>query len=546
MTNLRSKLEKYKSEGRSDLCHQLLNLPTNLAKSEQPEQLCQFLTRFDFIEAKIHYSSMSALIKDYELMQTPGWPIDAKMAADLQAVRNVLQLSSQILSEDKNQLAAQLIGRLGGEKGRLIQNLLKQIQSRYQKAWLRPLTPSLASPSSFLSTTLQGCFRPLVITPDGQHIISASLDGELKLRHLKTGEIIRSFVDCGLVEWLIVLPNGNRLLSASVDGLLKIWNLNHGGLIRSLITDSGPLAGISLSSDGRHALLVSCCGSFSIWNLEKGEKLQELVNLLPVAERAVIIPDKNRVVCIEPDCLFGANKILKIRDLEDGQELFTLGEPSPLIEVLVTSRSRLVISAALNHQQQAQISLWEIETGKEQYRYQIDDVAINALAVTSDERLLIASTDLGGIRIWDLETCDELNTTLHAHDLPISQLSITPDGIQLLSSSLDGVIKVWNLQDIGRKTWRGSHRDRITAIAITSDGKQAISAARDNTIKVWDLESATEEYTFERQPLFVSALVITPDSKRVIASSEIFLSVYDLETKKILHILEYPDLLPRQ
>jgi dsDNA-specific endonuclease/ATPase MutS2 len=87
MTNLRSKLEKYKSEGRSDLCHQLLNLPTNLAKSEQLDRLCQFLTRFDFIEAKIHYLSMSALITDYELMQTPELPIDAEMAADLQVVQ---------------------------------------------------------------------------------------------------------------------------------------------------------------------------------------------------------------------------------------------------------------------------------------------------------------------------------------------------------------------------------------------------------------------------------------------------------------------------
>jgi WD40 repeat protein len=543
MTNLRSKLEKYKSEGRSDLCHQLLNLPVNLAKSEQPERLCQFLTRFDFIEAKIHYLSMSALITDYELMQTPGLPMDAEMAADLQVVRNALQLSSQILSEDKNQLAAQLVGRLGGEPGRLVQNLLEQIQSRHHQVWLRPLTPSLASPSSFLSTTLQGCFSPLVITPDGQHIISASLDGELKLWHLKTGEIIRSFVDCGLVEWLIVLPDRDRLLSIVADGLLKIWNLNNGGSVRAMTNNSGPLAGLSLSSDGRHALLVGCSGSFSIWNLEKGEKLQELVNLLPVVERAVLIPDKNRVICIEPDCLFGANKILKIRDLEDGQELFTLGEPSPLIEVSVTPRSRLVISAALDHQQQAQISLWQIETGKEQYRYQIDDAAINALAVTPDERLLIASTDLGSIRIWDLETCNELNITLHAHDLPISQLSITPDGKQLLSSSLDGVIKIWDLQDISRKTWRGSHQDRITAIVVTPDGKQAISAARDNTIKIWDVESATEKYSFEHQPLFVNALAITPDSKRVIASSEIFLSVYDLETKKILHILEYPDLI---
>jgi WD40 repeat protein len=459
--------------------------------------------------------------------------------------QQICKLSSQILSEDNNQLAAQLLGRLRGEKGHLIQNLLEQIQSRHQKVWLRPLTPSLASPSSFLSTTLQGCFSPLVITSDGQHIISASLDGELKLWHLKTGEIIRSFVDCGLVEWLIVLPDGDRLLSAAADGLLKIWNLNNGGLIRSLITDNGPLVGISLSSDGRHALLVSCSGSFSIWDLDKGEKLQELANRLPVAEKAIIIPNKNRVICIEPDCLFGANKILKIRDLEDGQELFTLGESSPLIEVLVTPRSRLVISATLDHRQQAQISLWEIETGKEQYRYQIDDAAINALAVTPDERFLIASTDLGSIRIWDLENYDELNTTLHAHDLPISQLSITPDGRQLLSSSLDGVIKVWNLQDIDRKTWCGSHQDRITAIAVTPDGQYILSAARDNKIKIWNLATGVEEYTFDRQPLFVNALAITPDSQRLIASSEILLSVYDLETKKILHILECPDLTPQ-
>jgi len=128
---------------------------------------------------------------------------------------------------------------------------------------------------------------------------------------------------------------------------------------------------------------------------------------------------------------------------------------------------------------------------------------------------------------------DQLLRTLTGHTRPVTSVAVTLDGKRVISGSADNTLKVWNLET-GEElfTLRG-HRLPITSVAVTPDGKLAISSSWGKTIKVWDLETRKELFTLIGHTCMVTAIAVTPDGKRVISGSlDKTLKVWDLEARK--------------
>lgn len=70
-----------------------------------------------------------------------------------------------------------------------------------------------------------GEITDLAITPDGNRLASASLDGTVRIWDLKTGlEVLTLDEHAGGVEGLAFSPDGRRLASANHDGTIRIWD----------------------------------------------------------------------------------------------------------------------------------------------------------------------------------------------------------------------------------------------------------------------------------------------------------------------------------
>ena len=79
--------------------------------------------------------------------------------------------------------------------------------------------------------------------------------------------------------------------------------------------------------------------------------------------------------------------------------------------------------------------------------------------------------------------------TLKGHSSIVNSVAITPDGSKVVSASYDTTLKVWDIEtgdEIRTLKW---HSDIVNSVAITPDGHKAISASWDNTLKVWDIET---------------------------------------------------------
>jgi WD40 repeat protein len=111
--------------------------------------------------------------------------------------------------------------------------------------------------------------------------------------------------------------------------------------------------------------------------------------------------------------------------------------------------------------------------------------------------------------VWDLESGKELRPPpagahtgrlsrliqpaqkRRGHTDRVTEVVITPDGRRAVSASADGTLKVWDLESGEELRTLAGHTDRINELAVTPDGRRVVSASDDGTLKVWDPESGT-------------------------------------------------------
>ena len=74
-------------------------------------------------------------------------------------------------------------------------------------------------------------------------------------------------------------------------------------------------------------------------------------------------------------------------------------------------------------------------------------------------------------------------------------MAVTADGRRAVSASDDNTLKVWDLETGEELRTLAGHSGRVTGVAVTADGRRAVSASWDKTLKVWDLETGARMRT---------------------------------------------------
>jgi WD40 repeat protein len=296
----------------------------------------------------------------------------------------------------------------------------------------------------------------VVITPNGEKLISSHCLDSVKIWDLKTGKLLDTLEADYSVLCITITNDGNYVIASGWNNTIKMWDLTTRQLIKSFEGDHDLVGLVAISPD-TNKLISGEVNNIKIWDLNIGGLLKSMeINLSPNLNSIwnhsywwykcnLIIPNSLNLI--------SANHIIKKYDLETGKLLAILGISLNNTSTLaITPSSDKIISNDGN-----KINIWSVETkiSKPLLTLNGNIPHIYALAITPDGQKLVSG---GGdelystssefiIEIWDINTGDLLHS-IHDYLASVHALTVTPDGTKIISGHRDGTIKVWGIPEL--------------------------------------------------------------------------------------------------
>jgi WD40 repeat protein len=136
----------------------------------------------------------------------------------------------------------------------------------------------------------------LVLTPDGQHIISGSGDQLVKVWSVATKSLLST---CrGHTHWILAvaaMPDGQRILSGSTDATVRVWLLD-GTLKNTFELHAKWVNALVALPDNQHALSASADRTVKLFNVNDGAVLRTFKHHRLDVTSLALLPDGLRFV----------------------------------------------------------------------------------------------------------------------------------------------------------------------------------------------------------------------------------------------------------
>jgi WD40 repeat protein len=331
------------------------------------------------------------------------------------------------------------------------------------------------------------------------------------------------------VKGVTVTSDGRHAVSASDDHTLKVWDLLTGKAVKTLQGHTDGVTGVAVTADSLHAISASSDRTLKVWDLLTGKEIKTLQGHTGVVTCVTVPADSLHAVSASSD------GTLKVWDLWTGKEVKTFeGHTGWVNGVAVMADGRQAVSASSD----GTLKVWDLWTGKEVKTFEGHTDGVTSVAVMADGRQIVSTSSDGTLKVWDLWTGQEVKS-LEGHSDRVNSVAVTADGRHAVSASSDRTLKVWDLwtgQEV--KTLEG-HTNRVNRVAVTADGRHAVSASEDETLKVWDLLTGQEIRTLEGHTGWVKGVAVTADGRHAVSGSwDRTLKVWDLLTGKEVRTLE--------
>ena len=248
----------------------------------------------------------------------------------------------------------------------------------------------------------------------------------------------------GWVTGLAFSPDGRRALSSGEDRVIRLWDLGSRATIREFRGHTDWAISVAFSPDGR--LAYSTGGARSVWR-------------------------------------DGTDFAVRIWDVEAGRQVGKMeGHRGLVFGLAVSADGRRVLTGGDT------IILWNAETRAEIRRFNRHTDKVSRVAFLPIGQRAVSSGWDGTIRLWDLETGQEL----HCFNAPAStNLALSPDGRTLISSHYNTrELRLW---DVGsRKQLDRADYGPANPIwgSFTPDGRGVVWGGGDGVVRVYRLTEA--------------------------------------------------------
>jgi WD40 repeat protein len=382
-----------------------------------------------------------------------------------------------------------------------------------------------------------GGVRAVAFTPDGKTILSASLDGKIRVWDVATGNLRRTLD--GRMRWVFTMalsPDGKTVALGTGHQIIRLWDVATGQELHTRFQGHvSSVGGLAFSGDGQ--ILVSSSNDEEVrtWSTKNWKQ----IGFLPGINRPL---GRSPTLSLSPDgkhlAFVSEGKTIRTRDIAKGQDSLTIAVPetNDVVSARFSTDGRSLISldrtinAQYDQTSPFRVQRWDASTGQRRHRWVLPErirvlLAGDTLLLTADGKRVLrsggsADKGEGAIRLYDFESGGERPFAGRDNEL-LGSLALSPDGRLVAAGEWGGrhSVSIWEMATRKKIVSLTGHERSVDALAWSRDGRVVAAAdfwyyrdkIQDCSIRVWDAITGKELAQFNGLKNDVTALTFSPD-----------------------------------
>ncbi len=281
----------------------------------------------------------------------------------------------------------------------------------------------------------------VAFSSDGERLLTASLDGTVKLWNAETGDEIQNYISGWHLVSITFSPDGTKMLTGSTNTTAKIWDLETETEFRTLSGHTDTVSSVAYSRNGLQVLTGSHDNTAKLWDVNTQLLLQTFSGHTDRVSSVAFSAGGTQVLTGSWD------KTAKLWDAKTGALIKTFsGHTSSILDVDISPIGLKIVTASGSPENVAKI--WDINTGDVLFELKGHTSAINSVAFSTDGNQVMTASNDNSAKLWNTITGEEFRTfTGHSDDVTSVAFSRSPDDKQVATASADGTAKTWWLWD---------------------------------------------------------------------------------------------------
>jgi WD40 repeat protein/serine/threonine protein kinase/tetratricopeptide (TPR) repeat protein len=357
----------------------------------------------------------------------------------------------------------------------------------------RKASASLATPHWALTETTSWLGRQFVAySPDARRVLTGGNDGMGRLRDPSSGRPVvaplRNTWDGVYLQ--AFSPDGQILATSSQDrsaiGDVRLWDAKTGRALGPPLRHLNWVSAMAFTPDSSVLVTGGYDWAVYFWDARTGQRLGSALPQGGIVVSLAVSPDgKTLAVATSEESHIAASLIFW--DLRTRRKINQPGAgPGTLLQFSPDSKL-LATANGLN------LRLWDAATGKEARAAMVEASEINALAFSTDGKLIVTGSTEGTARIWNTATGQPVGAPL-MHPQRVNTVAFGPgaEGRLIVTGCGDGTACLWDRATHKRLAPLVRQNRAIWGATITPDNRSTLTTTDDGTTRAWPVPAPVE------------------------------------------------------
>jgi len=278
-------------------------------------------------------------------------------------------------------------------------------------------------------------FKSVAFSPDGQMIVSGTLNGTVRLWDIEGNVSAEPFRGHEDYVWSVAFsPDGQMIISGSWDKTVRLWDIEGNALAEPFRGHEERVSSVAFSPDGQMIVSSSYDGTVRLWDT-RGNQLAK--------------PFRGH-----------KNFVYSVAFSPDGQ---------------------MIVSSSADKT----VRLWDTRGNQLTKPFQGHKNFVYSVAFSPDGQMIVSGSADKTVRLWDTRA-NQLGELFPVHKDGVHSVAFSPDGQMIISDIDDNTLQLWDLQGNPiAQPW--GHEDAVDSVAFSPDGQMVVSSCADGTVQLWQV-----------------------------------------------------------